>query len=251
LNEIDGFWWLLISTGLLIVLQYNLHKEVQGVFLLLTRRIDVSIVLFSILFLPGIFVHEASHFLAARMLRVPTSGFSLIPRQTVEGRLQLGYVETAHAGIVRDALIGAAPLLTGGLIVAYIGLKQFNLLTLWEAIQAGAIGSWREALTVIYNSADFWIWLYLAFVVSSTMMPSKSDRRAWLPIALILLMILTLSLLAGAGPWLMIHLAPILNSILKSVAFIFVISVVIHLIFWLPFLSGRVILERLTGLRVE
>ena len=251
MNEIDGFWWLLISAGLLIVLQHNLHKEIQGVFLLLTRRADVSIVLFSILFFPGIFVHEASHFLAARMLRVPTGGFSLIPRQTVKEKLQLGYVETAHADIVRDALIGAAPLLTGGLIVAYIGLKQFNLPALWEAIQAGAIGSWREALTMIYHSADFWIWLYLAFVVSSTMMPSKSDRRAWIPIAFTLLVMLALSLLAGAGPWLMLHMAPILNSILKSIAFIFGISVVIHFIFWLPFLSSRMILERIMGLRVE
>ena len=251
MTQIDGFWWLLISAGLLLFLQYNLHKEIQGVFLLLTRRADVSIVLFSILFFPGIFVHEASHYLAARILRVPTGSFSLIPRQTVEGRLQLGYVETVHSDIVRDALIGAAPLLAGGLMVAYIGLKQFNLLTLWEGIQVGAISSWREAITLVYHSVDFWFWLYLAFVVSSTMMPSKSDRRAWLPIALTLILILALSVLAGAGPWLMLNLAPMLNSILKSVAFIFGISVVIHLIFWLPFLFSRVVLERITGLRVE
>jgi hypothetical protein len=251
LNDIDGFWWLLISTGLLLFLQHNLHKEIQGVFLLLTRQADVSMVLFSILFLPGIFVHEASHYLAARMVRVPTCRFSLIPRQTVDGRLQLGYVETVHTDILRDAFIGAAPLLSGGLIIAYIGLEKFNLLRLWEAIQAGAVGSWRGAITMVYHRGDFWLWLYLAFAVSSTMMPSKSDRRAWLPIFSVLILILALSLLAGAGPWLMLHLAPLLDRILMSVAVIFGISVAIHLFFWIPFLFGRVALERITRLRVE
>ena len=251
MKEIDGFWWLLISAGLLLLLQHNLHKEIQGVFLLLTHRADISIALFSILFFPGILVHESSHYLVARMLRVQTGRFSLIPRRSGVGRLQLGYVETVQTDILRDALIGIAPLLTGGLIIAYIGLKQFNLDSLWEAYQAGLISSWREAVTVIYLRADFWLWLYLAFVISSTMMPSRSDRRAWLPIALTLLLILALTLLAGAGPWLMLYVAPLLNRILKSVVFIFGISVSLHIVIWLPFLFTRVILERLTGFRVE
>ncbi|OGO25126.1 MAG: hypothetical protein A2W33_06700 [Chloroflexi bacterium RBG_16_52_11] len=251
MKEIDGFLWLLISTGLLLFLQHNLHQEIQGVFLLLTRRADISIALFSILFFPGILIHESSHYLVARMLRVKTGRFSLIPRRSGLGRLQLGYVETVHTDIMRDALIGAAPLLIGGLVIAYIGLKQFNLDSLWESYQAGAISSWREAMTVIYHSADFWLWLYLAFVISSTMMPSRSDRRAWLPIALTLLLILALTLLAGAGPWLMLYVAPPLNRILKSVVFVFGVSVSLHIVIWLPFLFTRVVLEQLTGLRVE
>ena len=46
-------------------------------------------------------------------LRVRTGRFSLLPKMLPDGHLRLGFVETARVDVVRDALIGLAPLLSG------------------------------------------------------------------------------------------------------------------------------------------
>lgn len=250
MRGLDGLLWLLLLSGLLLILQKYLHQEIQGVFLLITRNPNMSQILFAILFFPGVFLHESSHYLMARLLGVRTGRFSLIPKQVEERRLQLGYVETAQSDVIRDALIGAAPLIAGGIVVAYIGFVRFDLPAIWMGVRIEDLQSWWPTASKIYRNPDFWLWVYLAFVISSTMMPSKSDRRAWLPIGAIVALLLGVSLLAGVGPWLMLHLAPVLNKLFRSIAFVFAISVILHLIIWPPCLLLRVILERVTGLRL-
>lgn len=247
MSQFDGLVWLLILLGPFFILQRRLHTEIQATFLLLTHRVDVSLAFFSILFLPGVLLHEVSHYLAARMLGVHTGGISLIPRTLDDGRLQMGYVETAKTDILRDALIGLAPLLVGGTFVAYIGLIRLDLPTLWERITAGAASEWYQGLVYLVEKPDFWIWFYLLFVVSSTMMPSRSDRRAWLPVMLVGIVILGLSLLAGAGPWMLENLALYLNQALNAVSIVMGISLAVHLVLVVPFYLLRKGLERITG----
>lgn len=233
-DSLNSLWWLLLSLGPLLLLQRMLHREVQTIFLLLTRRSDLSIALFAVLFFPGVLLHEGSHFVAAKLLRVRTGRFSIIPRPLPGGRLQMGFVETAPADWVRDTLIGAAPLITGGLFVAYAGLRQLGLQELW---QAWAAGGWEAALAMIPQitvGADFWVWFYLTLVVSSTMLPSASDRRAWLPLGLTILALVGASLLAGAGPWLEQNVAPVLEVLFLSVAVVFAISAGVHLLLAVP-----------------
>jgi hypothetical protein len=106
--ELGGFLYLLLLFPPLIYLQRFLQREIQSIFLLITRQADISTALFSLLFLPGVLLHETSHYLMAHLLGVKTGRFSLIPKKVEDGRLQLGYVETAKTDFVRDALIGAA-----------------------------------------------------------------------------------------------------------------------------------------------
>jgi len=231
---LTSLWWLLLSLGPLLLLQRMLHREVQAIFLLITRRSDLSIALFAVLFFPGVLLHEGSHFATAKLLRVPTGRFSIIPRPLPDGRLQMGYVETASSDWLRDTLIGAAPLITGGLFVAYAGLARLGLQELWQAWTVGGMQAALRLLPQITSGSDFWIWFYLTLVVSSTMLPSASDRRAWLPMGLTILALVGASLLAGAGPWLGQNVAPLLAALFLSVAVVFAISAGIHLLLALP-----------------
>jgi hypothetical protein len=249
MQNMDGFWWLLLLLGPLMILQRRLHLETQAVFLLLTRRSDIALALFSILLFPGVLLHEASHYLMARLLGVRTGRFSVLPRPIPGGRLQLGFVETSSSDIFRDALIGLAPLLAGGLFVAYAGFYRLGLPAAWESLANGSLGL-LSILRDLQLKPDFWLWLYLTFAVSSTMLPSPSDRHAWLPLAIVAILLLGLSLLVGAGPWLLDNLASPFNQALRSVAIVFGIAAGIHFIFLPPVWFVRQILVMATGYRV-
>ena len=69
LISFDGILWLLLTLGPLIFLQRALHRAIQTVFLLITRRADITVALFSLLFFPGVLLHEGSHFLGTIPLR--------------------------------------------------------------------------------------------------------------------------------------------------------------------------------------
>ncbi len=246
----DGLIWLLLLLGPLVLSQRQLHREIQAVFLLITRRADIALVLFSIIFLPGVFLHELSHFVMAMLLQVRTGRFSLVPHTMPNGRLQLGYVETASTDFLRDALIGFAPLLVGSLFVTYAGLYHMGFPQLWDEFMSGDLGRLWTALSSLPAQPDFWLWFYLTCAVSSTMLPSASDRRAWLPLIVAVVILFVLALITGAGPWMLANLAPVMNRALRTLAVVLGISVALQCVFLLPVWILRLILSRLTGMEV-
>ncbi len=250
IGAFSGLWWLLVALLPLLYLQRRLHAEIISVFLLLTRRQSVALAVFSILFFPGVLVHELSHWLMAGVLRVRTGRIWLIPELLPDGKLRLGYVETSRVDPLRDGLIGAAPLLGGGALVAFAGLTRLNLDSLWRSLVLEQGDAFFETLREIYTRPDFWLWFYLLFVISSMMLPSETDRRAWLPVAIFSGILLGIAFLAGAGSWLIASLLPPVNAVFNAAAAVFGISVLVHILFLLPVFLLRRLLNRLTGLEV-
>ena len=249
-TQYTGLGWFLVGVISLAFLQRQLHREIQSVLFLITRRIDLALAIFSILFLPGVLLHELSHYLAARLLRVPVGRVSIIPQSLPGGRLRLGYVETSHTDVFRDALIGAAPLVAGSIFVAYAGFVRLDFSSIWSQLVSGDALAITDALSYAFSQPDFWIWFYMIFVISSTMFPSESDRRAWRPILLTFGAFLALLFIAGAGPWLWENLGEALLSMMQILSLIFVLSALVHLILWPPFWLMRVFLERFMRLKV-
>lgn len=220
----------------LIFLQRRFHLELQAIFLILSNRRDITITAFALLFFPGVFLHESSHYLMAKLLRVPTHGFSMIPGAAEDGKLRLGHVLVAQADMLRDAMIGAAPLIAGGLFVSYAAVAKLGLLPLWDALRVANFSVFGAGFVALPSQADFWVWAYLAFTVSSTMLPSESDRHAWLPLGGVIALLVAVAILAGAGVWMVEHIAPPLNTFFRSLATIFGLSAVAHAFFLLPLL---------------
>ncbi len=248
--QLSGLFWFTLTLLLLTVLQRFLHREIQAIFLILSRSPEFTIALFSLLFLPGVLLHELSHYLVAVILGVPTPRFSLIPQVLPNGKLQLGYVETAPTDIIRDSLIGAAPLFAGGLVVAFVALTRLSLLPLWDSLRLGQLGAFWSAASVLPHESDFPLWFYLLFAVSSTMLPSQSDRHAWLPLALVIAVLVGLAVLTGAGPWLLANLTPPLNAFLSATSVIFGFSVIAHAALLVPSLALHALSARLTGVDI-
>ena len=250
MTQLSGLLWFILMLVPLIILQRLLHREIQAVFLILTRDARVTMGIFSILFLPGVFLHELSHFVMAKILGVRTGRFSIFPRSLPDGRLQLGYVETVRSDVVRDSLIGAAPLIVGTLFVAFVAIYHLEMRGLWDAARNSQFQLFWMGIRALPQVHDFYLWFYLAFAVSSTMMPSESDRHGWLELLISIAVLFGIALLFGAGPWMLSTIAPRLSNFLSSVAVIFGLSVFVHILLILPTALLHKLLARLTGLDV-
>ena len=250
LTSFDGLFWLLLSLVLLLFLQRSLHREIQAAILIATRNPAITTSLFSLIFLPGVFLHEFSHFIMAKLLGVRTGKFSLLPNTLPDGTLQLGYVEADYSDFLRDSLVGVAPLLSGMLFIAFAALNRMDLVVIWQALRNAQWAMLEIGLQALPASPDFWIWFYLTFAVSSTMMPSESDRHAWRPLGLAAVGLFLLAILAGAGPWMLTNLAPPFNQFLRGTALLILVSIILHSLLILPFMLIHRLLTRITGMDV-
>jgi hypothetical protein len=250
MDQLSGLFWFVFMLVPLIFLQRLLHREIQAVFLILSRDTRVTMTIFQLIFLPGVFLHEASHFVMAKALGVPTGRFSILPRSLPNGRLQLGYVETVRSDTIRDSLIGGAPLITGTILVAYIAFYHLEVRLLTDVLRQGQLNLFWMGLRALPTVQDFYLWFYLAFAVSSTMMPSESDRHAWLELVISVGVLFSLVLLIGAGPWMWNNIAPRISEFLSSVAVIFGLSSMIHVLLVLPTALLHKLLAKVTGVDV-
>jgi hypothetical protein len=144
-----------------------------------------------------------------------------------------------------------APLIAGSLFIAYAGLNRLGFGILMDLLANGQIELFWTAVGYLPQVNDFFLWFYLVFVVSSTMMPSESDRHAWLPLGLWTAVLFTLATFAGAGTWMLENLAPSLNDFLGTVATLFGLSVTVHVILLLPTMLLHRAVSRITGLDIK
>jgi hypothetical protein len=121
---------------------------------------------------------------------------------------------------------------------------------LWQQIVEESIPNLFDQIVKEFSKPDFWVWFYLVFVISSTMFPSRSDRRAWLPVGLFILLVIISVFMIGAGEWFLTFIAPALNAGILTMTTIMGISVGVHLLLFPPLLVMRKILSNLTGLKV-
>jgi hypothetical protein len=240
---------LALALAALIGLQRLLHRHLQGCLYLITRKHSVALGIYAILFLPGVLLHEGSHYLTAKVLRVPTHGFSLFPRR-IGKMVRFGYVETGTADPIRASLIGLAPLAAGVLAMLVLALDHLGLGNLASAVFNLDLSALKQAVGHLLATPDLVLWLYLIFAISNTMIPSKSDRASWLP-AFGLLGVLAVALWGGGvGGSLAGHLVPALESAATRLTGVFGITVGIDTALLLPILALEALLARLLGLQI-
>ncbi len=251
LTQLNGLIWFVLTLLPLIFLQRLLHREIQAVFLILSRSERFTVALFSIIFLPGVLLHELSHYCVAVLLGVDAARFSLIPQVLDDGRLQLGYVETAKTDFARDLLVGAAPLIIGGCFVALVAIFPMHLQPMWDVLRNGQLNLFWFGITGLFTIKDFPLWFYLSFAVSSTMLPSQSDRHAWLPLGVTIAVLIALAILAGIGPWMLTYLAPPLNAFFSAAAIIFGLSATVHAVLIVPIFLIHKALAKITAVDIQ
>ena len=142
---------------LLFVLSKDLTKQLGRFLFKVTKNERTAIYFMAILFLPGTFIHEVAHFLAALLLLVPVRQMELMP-EINEDTVKLGSVPVAKVDFVRNFLVGVAPLIFGTALI--VG-------GLFYAISRGLLGNALVAVLIFY----------LVFEIGNTMFLSKKDLQ--------------------------------------------------------------------------
>ncbi len=242
--------WLAATLALLLLIERWIHRHLQGVMLLLTGDPDIAVVLYALPLLPGIFVHELSHALAAILLGARVGRISIRPKRTGQ-RVQLGFIPVEKTDVVRASLIGLAPLLVGSGVILLIGYWAFDIGTLGGALVTGDLANLIAGLLRTLKASDAWIWSYVIFAVSNTMLPSRADRQAWTPVILFLLLAGVLIWVAGLGPAVVESLAEPLTTALRWLATMCTLTIAIDLPFALLIALVERVLGQVKGVRVE
>lgn len=113
----------------------------------------ISVRLLTLIFFPGVVVHELAHLLVAGILFVPVGEMELVPKMKEDGQLRLGSVLIGKTDPVRRMIIGLAPLFVGLLLILGIPYLLGNIPGLYLKIFI----------------------VYALFVAGNTMFSSKKD----------------------------------------------------------------------------
>jgi hypothetical protein len=223
----------------LVVLERWIHQHLHGIGLLLTGNQDAAVLLYALPLLPGVLLHELSHWLVAKLLGVKTARMSLLPKRQRGGRVQLGAVVVQKTDAVRASLIGVAPLVSGSLVVLLIGQRILDVSAMGGALRTENLGMIFSAWLTALRAPDMWLWVYLLFAVANAMLPSPADRETWLPVTYVL----------GFSSFLL-ELAPVVVTALRWLAAAFAMTLVADVPFVILILCVEWLLGTLRGQRV-
>ncbi|MEA3375072.1 MAG: hypothetical protein U9R72_02575 [Chloroflexota bacterium] len=241
---------LAVTLVLLLVIERWIHRHLQGTMLLLSGDREIAVVLYALPLMPGIVLHEVSHALTAKLLGVRAGHVSVRPKLADE-RVQLGFVPVEETDFVRASLIGLAPLLTGSAVILSIGYLVFGIGGMQQAFVESDWATIARDFGLMLKAPDLWLWIYLVFTVSNTMLPSRSDRQSWMPILLFIALVAALAWAAGLGPTMVERLGRPLDLAAPWLTAIYAFTIVADLPFVLVIALLERILGQLKGVRVE
>jgi hypothetical protein len=244
-------FWLIVSFAIMYPLKRWISTHVQGVAFLVTGNQRAAMWIFWVLFLPGTFLHELSHWLTANLLRVKTSRFSLWPKPKKKGELQMGGVQVEVADPFRHSLIGLAPLIFGSIAVLLIGQGRLALSEVGLALNSGDLELIWQAIIKTLAIPDIWLWLYLIFAISNAMLPSASDREAWWSVLLYLGLALFLAIGLGLNPTLSPQLQQLGLTIIAYLLYAFLITIAVDVFFILVIIFIEAFFAWVIGRQVQ
>ncbi len=237
----------LVVFVLTVILQRWLHQHIQGFALALTGNPGCALRLLFYLLLPGVMLHEASHYIFAKLLLVPTHGISVGIGRANKKSVSLGSVNIQHTDPIRESLIGVAPFVVG---IGAIWLLAGVGFDLWP--NAGL--SLQQMFLRVHDYAydwTTWLILYLIFAVSTAMIPSESDREPWGLVLTLFGIGVAILFLLGWTPRVPPDAVAFARNVLDALTFALGSTVIVNGAIAMVLLILERTVERISGKRVE
>jgi hypothetical protein len=174
-----------IACGLTLFVFFAVRRWVQrhlfGMGWLVAQEQHLATVIYCIVLLPGIIIHEASHWALAGMFNVRTHRITAWPKADAEGRVDLSFIKIKEtANPIFLAVIGSAPFVIGFVLILWISGNVLHLPDFIKAVNTGNFQVISLALQNLIGQPDFVLWFYLLFTISNTLWPEAEDRRGWI-----------------------------------------------------------------------
>jgi hypothetical protein len=237
----------LVVFALTIFLQRWLHQHIQGFALALTGNPGCALRLLFYLLLPGVILHELSHYIVAKFLLVRTGNIQIGLGNPRARRVTLGSVNIERTDPLRESLIGAAPFVFGVGAVWLIAAWGFDV---WP--QAGAAWELMFRRVLEYsNDWTTWLDLYLIFAVSTAMIPSESDRAPWGPVITVFGAAVVLLFIMGWTPNIPPDMMNRARNWLDALTFALGLAVIVNGVIAVVLLILELTIGRISGKRVE
>lgn len=227
-----------------------LHQHIFKVGWLITRSFETTTVLYYTFFLPGIILHQFVIWLAAGVLDVRAERAIKLPAKQEIGQLRLNFVQLSRrASSFKVNLISLTPLPVALAVIWLVANNVIDIQTSFAIMRSGQLSDVAEGIRHLTATPDFWLWAYVLFSISNTMMPHFRLPSGWLQrLALILVIALLPLFIIGIGDEIMQMavqgpLAVMLNTLSG------VLLVVIFFDFLGVLILGTIeaVLERITG----
>jgi len=243
-----GSWAPLIALVATLLALFWLKRRITGSLQELSMRLvddpDVALIIYFVVVLPGVVIHELSHWLMAKLLGVRVSLPALGPvRKGRSRRVSLGSVRVSKVDPVRASLIGMAPLLGGSAVILIIGNLVLGVGDFADAAVGQGLEGVLRALAQMAQVGDFWLWLYLIFAVSNAMLPSESDMAAVRPVLIFLgivaAIVLVVTGVRGISPAVVDGVNAIAGYLAIAFGLTLAVDIVFMLVIWLVLLPTR------------
>lgn len=218
-----------------------LSRHLYGLGLLLSGDHHKAALSSFLVLFPGVILHELSHWLAAKALRVPTGRITLGPRRRGE-ELILASLSIEKTDPFRKSLIGLAPLLGGTLAISLVAQWGWPFIP-WGSSPDEALRHLLSHLGEYIRAPYPLLLLYLLFSVSNGMLPSETDRQGWLPLLLFGGLVVLTSLLVGFTPHIPKEITLWISRGLEYLTLALLITLVVDGLFFLLIY----LLQRLVG----
>ena len=236
-----------IVFALTIILQQWLHRHIQGFALILTGDSGCALRLLFYLLLPGVILHEASHYVMARLLLVQTGAFRVGIGNTKRRQVSLGSVNIQRTDPIRESLVGVAPFLVGvGAILALTGVG-FDL---WPSGGLSISEFFSRVQAYAYDWTT-WLDLYLIFSVSTAMIPSDSDREPWGPVIVFFGLGTAILFVLGWTPRVPPEMVTESRNLLDALTFALAIAVIVNSVVAAALWLLEQMVLKLSGRRIE
>jgi hypothetical protein len=214
-----------------------------------TKSFQTTTILYYTFFLPGVFLHEITYWFAAGIFNVHAKSSIQWPEAQEIAELKLSFVELAkNVSPFRLGLITLAPILAGLAFVWFIATNLLDFSGFFALVGTGNLSDISEAVRRLTSATDFWLWIYILFTISNTMIARLGDLRG-LRIILIAIGIAIAGLVfVGVGNEVVVtFLAGSAADALYMLAGTFGIIIFIDLIFVAILGTIETIIERVTG----
>ncbi len=230
-----------LALAALVFVQRWIQRHLFGMGWIVAQEKHLATVVYYMVLLPGVFVHEVSHWLVAGMLNVKTRRLMTWPEADHNGAIEPAFIQVEEtSNPIYLTLIGAAPFVSGLLLVLWISNSLLNLPILIKALGSADVTVISAAFQAVLTRPDFPLWFYLLFAVSNSMLPGKADRRGWLVIAALVVGVFIFLIVTGFQAvvikWLGGPIAQALNSLSAVFLTVLVIDCIVA--------AGIFVLER-------